>query len=229
MNTVCAKTTDSFSLARFHMVESQLRPNKVTDLRVLDAMGTVPRELFVPAARQSVAYVDEDVEIAPGRFLMEPMVFARLAQEARLAPGDRILDIGCGSGYSTAILAHLGDHVIAVESDQGLAVRAAENLGGLEIKNAGIAHGALLDGYPEQGPYQAILLNGMVAAVPEALLAQLAEGGRLAAVVAEEGRVNRVGRACLYEKANGAVSSRPLFDANTPFLPGCAPVRSFEL
>jgi len=112
------------AVARFHMVEGQIRPNHVTDPRVLAAMSEIPRERFVPEGRQSVAYVDEDIEIAPGRYLMEPMVLARLVQEARIRPQDVVLDVGCATGYSSAILAQLAEAVVALEEDEMLSTRA---------------------------------------------------------------------------------------------------------
>src|SRR5690606_30153493 len=117
-----------YSAARFNMVEGQVRPNRVTDAALIDAMLEVPRELFVPEAVRAVAYVDEDVPIGGGRYLAEPMVFARLVQEAAIEPGDVVLDVGCASGYSTAVLARLAGTVVALESDPELARLAARNL-----------------------------------------------------------------------------------------------------
>ena len=174
---------DQFAEARRHMVASQLRPNKVTDDRLTDAMEAVPRELFVPKALRGVAYLDEDIEIAEGRHLMEPMVLARLLQAAGVRADDIVLDVGCASGYSTAVIARLAGTVVGVESDAELAARATGLLTDLEVDNAAVVEGAFDAGLPDQGPYDIIVLNGAVPDVPAALLDQLADGGRLLAVV----------------------------------------------
>jgi len=205
-----------FSAVRQRMVESQIRPNRVTDSRVVEAMAEVPRELFVPRALRGVAYVDEDIEIAPGRYLMEPRVFARLIQAAEIDEGDIVLDIGCGRGYSSAVLARLAATVVALESDEGLAAKAGETLAKLEIDNAVVVGGELPEGYPEQGPYDVVFLSGAVDEVPEALTAQLAEGGRLVAVIGRGG----AGRATLIARHEKLLLRRPLFDAAVPLLPG---------
>jgi protein-L-isoaspartate(D-aspartate) O-methyltransferase len=209
---------NEFSAVRRSMVEGQIRPNRVTDSRVVAAMAEVPRELFVPRALRGVAYVDEDIEIAPGRYLMEPRVFARLIQAAAIAEGDIVLDIGCGRGYSTAVLARLAATVVALESDQDLAAKAGETLAKLEIDNAVVVGGALAEGYPEQGPYDVIFVSGAVDEVPEALTAQLAEGGRLAAVIGRGG----AGRATLIVRHQELLARRALFEAAAPLLPGFA-------
>ena len=207
-----------YAAARRNMVECQIRPNKVTDKAVLDALLSVPRELFVPARLRGIAYVDEDIEIAPGRCLMEPMVFARLLQLAALRPTDVVLDIGCGTGYSAAVLARLANTVVAVECDAGLAARATELLAELSIDNAVVLKGPLNRGCPEQGPYDAVFLDGGAATVPAAVLDQLGEGGRLVAVVQHDG----LGRATLMRRGGGVLSSRIAFDASVAPLPGFA-------
>lgn len=207
----------SFATARFNMVEGQLRPNKVTNPILLDAMREVPRELFVPKASRGIAYVDEDIPIGNGRYLIEPLVLARLLQEARIKATDVILDIGCGTGYSTAILARLGSTVVAIDSDPELIDRATELFDELDIENAVAIRAEIGQGYPEQAPYDVILVTGGVMAVPKHLLDQLGEGGRLVAVESPRGRM---GTANLYQRIGGAVSGRPLFDAATPLLPG---------
>ena len=207
-----------YAAARRNMVDCQIRPNKVTDKAVLDALLSVPRELFVPAGLRGIAYVDEDIEIAPGRCLMEPMVFARLLQLAALRPTDVVLDIGCGTGYSAAVLARLVNTVVAVECDAGLAARATELLAELSIDNAIVLEGPLNRGCPAQGPYDAVFLDGGAATVPAAVLDQLGEGGRLVAVVQRDG----LGRATLMRRAGGILSSRIAFDASVAPLPGFA-------
>ena len=206
-----------FTAARLNMVESQLRTNRVTDRRLLDAFETVPRELFVPEPLRGIAYIDEDLALGGGRFVMEPRVLARLLQAAEPGPEDVALDLGCGSGYATAILSQLVATVVALEDDATLAAAANRALGSLEIDNAVVVEGRLAGGYPKQAPYNVILLNGAVAEVPPAIADQLAEGGRLVTVVrAGPG----LGRATLMRRDGGVVSSRVLYDAALPVLPG---------
>lgn len=206
-----------FAAARLNMVESQLRTNKVTDLRLLAAFETVPRELFVPEPLRGIAYIDEDVALGGGRFVMEPRVLARLLQAAQPGPEDVALDLGCGSGYATAILSRLVATVVALEDDAALAAAANRTLEKLEIDNAVVVEGRLTEGYPKQAPYNVILLGGAVAEVPAAIADQLAEGGRLVAVVdAGPG----LGRATLMRRDGGVISSRILYDAALPVLPG---------
>jgi len=213
-----------FATARLNMVEGQVRPNKVVDQRVVDAMLAVPRELFVPKAARGIAYVDEDIPVAPGRFLIEPMVLARMLQEARVTPDDIVLVIGAGTGYSAAVLSRVAATVVALESDADLARRASATLQEQGAENAVVVEAPLAEGYPRQAPYDVVLIDGAVSAVPDALLGQLAEGGRLVGVVAEEGRL---GRARLFERRGGAVAGRVLFEAGTPLLPGFAPAPRF--
>lgn len=206
-----------YAAARFNMVECQVRPNKVTDPAVIEAMMAIPRERFVPESARAVAYVDEDIRIAPGRYLMEPMVLARLVQEAGIAAEDVVLDVASGTGYAAAVLGRISASVIGVEGDGALAEQAQAVLRAVDARGVSVVAGDPAAGYPGQAPYNVIVVSGgAVAEVPTALFNQLAEGGRLVAVVA--GR--RVGVATLYLKRGGAVSRRPLFDANTPVLPG---------
>lgn len=206
----------SFATARHNMVESQIRTNKVTDPALIGAFGELPRERFVPEGLRSVAYVDEDLELTRGRFLMEPMVLARLLQLATPKPEDIALDVGCGSGYASAVLARLCSAVVALESDRGLLARANALFDELQINNAVVVEGTLTEGYPRQAPYNVILVDGAVERIPQALFDQLAEGGRLVTVQLDGG----VGRGTLFLKSEGVVSRRPIFDAATPVLPG---------
>lgn len=213
--------------ARRRMVDSQLRPSSITDFAVLAAMLAVPRERFVPASRRPLAYIDDDIEIAETgegrRFLMEPMPFARLAQLAAISEGDLVLDIGAATGYGAAVMARLADAVVALESDAGLAAEASATLVDLGIDNVAVVQGALAAGYPGQGPYDVILIEGSVAAVPEALFAQLREGGRLVAVVRE----GPIGKARLWRRVGAGVSAATAFDANVEPLPGFEAAPSF--
>ncbi|MFN3232195.1 MAG: protein-L-isoaspartate O-methyltransferase family protein [Alphaproteobacteria bacterium] len=205
-----------FAAARRHMVDGQLLPNRVTEPRLIAAMTDIAREAFVPKPLQGVAYLDEDLEIAPGRYMMEPMILARLIQEAGVSASDQVLHIGGTTGYSTAVLGRLADVVVAVEETDEIVERATLHLADAEINNAAVIAAPLQEGYPAQAPYDVILIEGTVPDVPENLLDQLAEGGRLAAVL----QVDGVGRAVLFVKQGGVVGRRELFDANTPPLPG---------
>jgi protein-L-isoaspartate(D-aspartate) O-methyltransferase len=213
-----------YAAARHNMVESQVRTNRVTNGALLDAMETIPREQFVPGERRSLAYVDEDIEIAPGRFMMEPMVLARLLQTADIQPEAIALDIGCGTGYSTAVLARVCQTVVGVESDAGLAARATQTLVDLGIDNALIVEAGLTEGYPKQAPYDVILFSGAITAIPDAIAKQLAPGGRAVAVI-DSGR--GMGQARIYTKVGDVLSARPIFDAATPLLPDYVPEEQF--
>jgi protein-L-isoaspartate(D-aspartate) O-methyltransferase len=214
-----------YARARFNMVEGQVRPNKVTDPALLEAMLEVPRELFVPPAAKGIACVDEDIPLGRGRHLLEPMVFARLVEAAAPGPGDMVLVVGAGTGYSAAVLARLANTVVALEGDAALARQATERLARLGADNAVVVEGPMTEGYPRQAPYDAIIIEGSVAAVPEAIVGQLAEGGRLVAVVSPTGRM---GRATLVQRFGGTTARRELFDAATPLLPGFEPRPVFE-
>ena len=207
---------NDFAAARLNMIDGQILPNKVTDQRIIDAMGAVPREEFVPKALRGVAYVDEDLEVAPGRYLMEPMVFSRLLQFAELEETCSVLDVGCATGYSSAVLGQLAGVVVAVEESEELAERATEALAAVSVDNVAVMAGAFDRGLPEQGPYDVIILEGAVPEVPDVILDQLAEGGRLVAVVGKQGP----GKATLFTRTRGLVGSRQVFDANIPALPG---------
>lgn len=211
--------------ARQLMVDSQVKPNKVTDDRVIAAMSVLPREKFVPKAAAGIAYVDEDIHIGAGRYLVEPMIIGRLLQESRPQAADLALVVGAGAGYATAALAGMVETVVAVESDAALARRAGALLSELSIDNAAVVEGPLPAGYPSQGPYDLILFDGAAAHIPVALLDQLKDGGRLLAVVCERGPV---GEARIYRKSAGHVSHRALFDAATPILPGFEPKQVFQ-
>jgi protein-L-isoaspartate(D-aspartate) O-methyltransferase len=207
-----------FAAARKQMVDAQLLPNKVTNARLVEAMGTVPREAFVPEALRGVAYADQDVPVAPGRHVIDPMVFARLLQEAAVRATDTVLDVGCATGYSAAVLARVANAVVAVEEHPDLARLAAENLARAGADNAAVITGPLFDGYAARAPYDVIVLEGSVPEVPARLLDQLAEGGRLVAVISGRG----IGKATLFAREGGVVGHRQLFDAGLPPLPGFA-------
>ena len=213
-----------FAIARQHMIDNQLRPNRVRNERVVAAMAAVPREAYVPKPLQGIAYVDEDLQIAPGRHLMEPMVMARMLQAAEIAPTDVALDIGTGRGYSAAVLAQLAATVVALESDEELAAIAIETLAEQGVDNAAVLTGPLDEGCPSQAPYDVIFLSGGVELVPEALTAQLADDGRLVAVLWQGGTAETV----LMQRRGEFLERRGLFNAAIPVLPGFEKPQAFE-
>ena len=204
-----------FTFARHNMVECQLRPSKVTDNAVLAAMGSLPRERFLPEMMQSVAYTDEDLCIAPGRYLMEPIVAARLIQAAVPAKSDSALVVGGGAGYEAAVLASMVETVFVVESDPALSAAATKLFSDLALDNIVVVDGALADGLGGQGPYNIILINGSVQYLPESLKAQLAENGRLVCVL-DDG--DGIGRATILQRTASGISHRTVFDASVPVL-----------
>ena len=212
-----------FAAARRNMVDCQILPNRVTDQRLIEALGTVPREAFVTTKFKGVAYVDEAIPLSGGRYLMEPLVTARLIQAAEPKAQDLALVIGCGTGYGAAVLSHLAGTVVAVESDGGLAKEANQILSGLGMDTVAVMEGHLEKGYRKQAPYDVIFFDGAVADVLEAISSQLAEGGRLVAVVSKDG----LGKARLLTWHHDQVSSREVFDASTPLLPGFERSESF--
>jgi protein-L-isoaspartate(D-aspartate) O-methyltransferase len=209
-----------FAAARRTMVDSQVRTSDVTDPRLIAAMLDVPRERFLPPENAALAYLDFDAPAtAPGRpvrRLLKPMVLARLIQAAEIAPGDHVLDVGCATGYSSAILARLARKVVALEEDAGLAALARDNLRALHLHHVEVESGLLTEGWPARAPFDAIILNGAVELAPEALLQQLRSGGRLAGVL---GR-GPAGKAMIYRSIGGECGGRPAFDAAAPLLPG---------
>ena len=212
-----------YAAARENMVESQLRPNRVTNPHLIEAMGTIPRENFVPAARSAVAYCDEHIRLggAAGengaqRHLLAPMTFGKLVQLAEISGGDLVLDIGCGSGYSTAVLGKLADSVAALEESDEMAETASARLSEIGVDNAAVVSGPLTDGFSREGPYDAIMIQGAVEHVPDSLLDQLKDGGRLVAIVND----GSIGRARLFKKSGDTVSERNEFEAAAEVVPG---------
>ena len=209
-----------FAAARYNMVECQVRPNRVTDTAVIEAMSAVPRELFVPEARRSIAYMDEALRVAPGRWLMEPMITGQLLQMADVRSGDVALIVGCATGYSAAVLSRLACTVVALECDPALAASAAALLSQLGADNTVVETGDLQQGHAKQAPYDLVFFDGAIAEVPSAYEAQISSGGRLLAVVSQGD--NRMGRGTLFTCHGGRMTARDQFDAGTPFLPGFA-------
>lgn len=198
-----------FAAARRTMVENQLRTFDVLDYDTLEAMGEIPRELFVPADRQSMAYLDRQVDLGHGRSLMIPMIFGRMIQALDIRRSDKVLDVAVGTGYSTAVLAKLAGEVVALESIPAQLAAARANLAALGIGNVRFVEGPIDGGHGETAPYDLIFVNGAVETEPTTLLGQLAEGGRLA-VVTEFGRS---GKASLYRRSGQSVSNTRIIDA----------------
>jgi len=217
-----------FTERRVKMVDGQIRTTDVTSAPLIEAFLGVPREIFVDPAVRDLAYIDEDIRIAAGsdapRFLMEPSPLARLLQLAEVGENDSVLDVGCGTGYSAAILSRLARVVVALESDPTLAERATSALAEAGCSNVTVVTGSLREGRAANAPYDVIFIGGSVEEVPETLLKQLAEGGRLVAV---EGGGN-AGVARVFLKTSGIVTGRRAFNAAIKPLPGFERIRVFE-
>jgi protein-L-isoaspartate(D-aspartate) O-methyltransferase len=216
------------ALQRKNMVESQVRPNDVTDRRIINAMLNVPREAFLPTALKPIAYIDETLPLvkaadgAPARGLMAPRVFAKLIQLAEVSESDIVLDVGGLTGYSAAVIARLAQTVVVLESDPALAETATKALEELGVDNAAVVTGDLEVGYPSEGPYDAIIVEGTIDAMPPGLLDQLKDGGRLVAIesgIPSEGVIwRRMGR---------TFDRRIAFEAAAPIVPGFQKNREF--
>ncbi len=214
---------------RMNMVESQVLTSDVTDRRILRAMRELPRERFVPAPMTALAYMDEAVPVTPAgadrRWLLAPRVLAKLLQLADIGDDNHVLDVGGATGYSAAVLAGMGKSVVALESNIKLAEQARANLAALALDNATVAVGELTAGWLDKAPYDAIVLQGAAATVPEALFDQLKDGGRLVAILLESG----LGKATVWRRLGRSVDAWGAFDAAAPVLPGFERVRIFVL
>ena len=209
-----------FAAARRNMVDGQVRTADVTDLRIISAMLDVAREQFVAPAMAGIAYLDLDVPVGEGaRRLIKPMVLAKLIQALELAGTDRVLDVGCVTGYGAAVLARIAGQVVALEQDASLVSKAAL----AAPPNVTVATGPLSEGFPSGGPYDAILLEGATEMAPQALFHQLKAGGRLACVLGS----GPSAKAMLYRRSGEEVGGRPIFDAAAAVLPGFAKPPAF--
>lgn len=213
------------------MVESQVRPSDITDRHLMRAMQDIPREMFVPEASRSIAYADEDVVVGAGsgrsrRALLAPRTLSKLIQAAMVQSGERVLDVGCATGYSTAVLARLAGSAIGLEEDPALAAAARSALESVKATNARVEQGPLKQGWAAGGLYDVIILNGSVPQVPQSLMEQLSDGGRLVAIVAT---VNGFGTARITTRTGAGFTSRVVFDAGAPQLPGFEMRREFAL
>jgi protein-L-isoaspartate(D-aspartate) O-methyltransferase len=222
-----AQAVPDMSQARRHMVDGQLRPSRVVDPRLLAAMGDIPRERFLPPNLAARAYVDEDVRLPGGRALIEPMVIARMLQMLAIRDGDRVLVVGAGTGYAAAVAARCGARVVALEEDAALVAQARRALAGLAAPEAlRLVEGPLVGGFPGGAPYDGILIEGEVPEVPAQIAAQLAEGGRLATVLAAASR-GVSSRAVLGRRVGGSFSVADAFDCATLPLPAFRPKPGF--
>nr|WP_316653901.1 protein-L-isoaspartate O-methyltransferase [uncultured Gellertiella sp.] len=213
----------NYEVQRTKMVDNQVRTTDVTSYSVLSAFLTVPREAFVPEAARALAYVDADSALSvPGRYIMHASPLAKLLQLATISQTDHVLDVGAGSGYVSALLAHLAGSVVALESDAGLAALARANLSG--HANAKVVEGDLEKGAAGEGPFDVIFIDGAVDLVPEALFAQLKDGGKLVAVLGH----GNASRAHVFTRERGALSSTPAFNTAVKPLPGFRKVPEFQ-
>lgn len=212
-----------FSTARQKMVDGQVRPSDVTDLRIIDAMLAVPREEFVPVSQRAMAYLDLDLEVAPNRFLIKPVVLARMLQASDVKATDKVLVVGCPTGYSAAVIAQFAGKVTATEGDAALAAKASEDMARLGYSNITLAAGMPADGHAANAPYDLIVLAGATEVLPKGLYKQLAPGGQLVGVFA----LTKPARAMIVTHSHDDFGSRPLFDATAPVLPGLEKLPEF--
>jgi protein-L-isoaspartate(D-aspartate) O-methyltransferase len=220
-----------FSTARQNMVDGQVRPSDVTDARIIDAMLAVPREAFVPQNKRALAYLDLDLDVSEGgqgqerakRFLIKPAVLAKLLQAAEIKATDRVLVVGCATGYAAAVIAQFAGQVMATESDSALAAKATAILAENGCGSVAVRTAAAADGDPANASYDVILLNGATEIVPERLFGQLQDGGRLVGVFATA----QPPLATLVTRSHGDFGNRALFDAFAPVLPGMERLPAF--
>ena len=214
-----------YAARRVMMVDTQVRPSDVTKFPIIAAMLAVPREVYVPRDKREAAYVGENVEIGAGRVMLEARTLAKLLDALDILPTETALDLGCGLGYSTAVLARLAEAVVAVEEDETLAAEAQRSFSAEGVDNAAIVVAPLVAGDAKHGPYDVIMVQGGVEVIPEAILAQLKDGGRIGAVFME----GALGVARIGHKSDGRVTWRFAFNATAPVLPGFAAKPVFVL
>ncbi|NDR59139.1 protein-L-isoaspartate O-methyltransferase family protein [Aliiruegeria sabulilitoris] len=215
----------SFETQRTTMVDSQIRPSDVTKYPILDALLAVPRELYVPAGQRDAAYVGNNLPLSKGRVLLEPRTFAKTLEALNVQPNEMVLDIASGYGYSTAVLAHLAEAVIALEEDETMAREAEATLSAESVDNAAVVTGLLAEGAPQHSPYDVIILQGGVVELPAAIEDQLKEGGRIGCLFMQ----GALGTVRIGYKIDGRINWRFSFNAAAPVLPGFEGARSFVL
>lgn len=213
-----------FAARRTMMVDTQVRPNDVTKFPIIEAMLAVPREAYVPDARREAAYVGENLDLGQGRWLLEPRNFAKMLDALDIQPGDRVLDIAAGMGYSSAVLARMAQAVVALE-EGALAASAEAHLSVQDIEGVTVVEGRLADGAAAEGPYDVIVIEGGVEQVPAAITAQLRDGGRIAAIFLQ----GQLGTVRIGRKIDGILAWRDAFNAAAPVLPGFTRAKEFVL
>ncbi|WP_300437234.1 protein-L-isoaspartate O-methyltransferase [uncultured Mameliella sp.] len=214
-----------FATRRRMMVDTQVRPSDVTEFPIIDAMLSVPREAFVPSDRIEAAYASEHVDLGEGRVLLDPRVFAKILDALNLTNADLVLDIGAGYGYSSAVIAHIAEAVVALEEDESLVDEAQALLTEHHADNVVLQAGALTDGAAEHGPYDAIVIEGGVEVLPEGLEAQLKDGGRIAVIFME----NALGTVKIGHKLDGHINWRFAFNGTAPVVQGFEKKAEFAL
>ena len=207
------------------MVDTQVRPSDVTKFPIIEAMLHVPRELYLPTGLREVAYVGENIDLGGGRVALEPRTLAKMLDALDIQPTDAVLDLGCGLGYSAAVLARLAGTVVGVENDAAHAAQAQHTLAEHDVRNASVITGPLAAGAPKSGPYDVIILQGAVVQVPKEILAQLKDGGRIGAIFAE----GALGVVRIGHKFSGNVDWRFAFNAGAPVLSGFEAATGFVL
>lgn len=206
------------------MVDCQIRPSDVTKYPIIEAMLAVRREAFVPAKLRGVAYAGEHISLSSGRVVLDPRVLAKMLDSLNIQRSELVLNVGCSLGYGTAVMAHMADFVVGVESDAEMAAEAQSNLMAQSVDNATVVNGALEDGAAKYGPYDVIVIEGSVADVPQSLCAQLRDGGQIAAIF----RNGAMGQCRVGLKTAGKINWRVVFDATAPMLPGFVAAAEFE-
>jgi protein-L-isoaspartate(D-aspartate) O-methyltransferase len=214
-----------YATRRVTMVDTQVRPSDVTKFPIIEAMLSIPREVYVPSSKREAAYVGENVDIGSGRVVLEARTLAKLLDALDVQPTELVLDLGCGLGYSTAVIARLADAVVAVEEDEALAAEAQRTLSGEGVDNAAVLMGPLAAGDARHAPFDVITLQGGVETIPDSLLAQIKEGGRIGAIFME----GALGSARVGYKIDGVITWRFVFNATAPVLPGFTAKRGFTL
>lgn len=214
-----------FQTRRVTMVDTQVRPSDVTKFPIIESMLSVPREVYVPRDLREAAYAEDNVALRPGRVVLEARTLAKILDALDVQPDEMALDVGCGLGYSTAVIARMVEAVVAVEEDEAMANEAQQILSGQSVDNAAVVAGPLAAGAAKHGPYDVIMVQGGVEVVPEVLLAQLKEGGRIGVILME----GHLGSAKIGYKIDGRISWRFAFNATAPVLPGFAAAKGFSL
>jgi len=214
-----------FAARRTMMVDTQVRPSDVTKFPIIDAMLKVAREDFVPAVQREAAYLGENLNLGDGRVLLEPRTLAKMLDGLAIANDELVLDIGSALGYSSAVIAHMAEAVVAVEEDEHMSKEAQETLSAADIDNVIVHHGLLADGAPQHGPYDVVIIEGGVESVPDAIIEQLKVGGRIACLFMS----GALGEVRLGYKNDSGVSWRMAFNAGAPVLKGFAREKAFQL